>query len=256
MARVVSANVKDRELVRDRRRQLVEGALAVFLRKGYHDTTVRDIGREAGFTQGTIYNYVRSKSDILYLVCDEVLRDYQEAVNRAVEGISDPATRLSSAVRAVVEELYHHQDAILLLYQESHALDPRSLQGILARVGEYIEMFERMLAEAAREGRIPPLNARLAANIVTFLPTMVALRRWDLRSQVSREALLSGVSEFLLRGLGAVEPVRPVETGTNGTPAQAGSGDGNRRSGDGNRRSANGASRHRRPAGSIPTGKP
>jgi AcrR family transcriptional regulator len=206
MARVIAANVKDRGLVRDRRRQLVEAALAVFLRKGYHATTVRDIGRQAGFTQGTIYNYVRSKSDILYLVCDEVVRAYQEAVGRAVEGISDPATRLSSAVRTVVEVLHDHQDAILLLYQESHALDARSLQGILARVGEYIEMFERLLAEAAREGRIPPLNARLAANVVTFLPTMVALRRWDLRPRVPKEALLRGVAEFILRGLGAVEP--------------------------------------------------
>jgi AcrR family transcriptional regulator len=75
----VAANIKDRELVRDRRRQLVEAALAVFLRKGYHDTTVREIGREAGLTQGTIYNYVRSKGDILYLVCDEVVRAYQDA---------------------------------------------------------------------------------------------------------------------------------------------------------------------------------
>ncbi len=74
MGRIVAANIKDRELVRDRRRQLVEAALAVFLRKGYHDTTVREIGREAGLTQGTIYNYVRSKGDILYLVCDEVVR--------------------------------------------------------------------------------------------------------------------------------------------------------------------------------------
>ena len=204
MTRVVGANVKDRVLVRDRRRQLVEAARAVFMRKGYHDATVRDIGQEAGFTQGTIYNYVRSKSDILYLVCDEVVRAYQEAVARAVEGVADPASRLSGALRAVAEVLYEHQDAILLLYQESHALDARSLQNILKRVGEYIETFERLLADAAREGRIPPVNARLAANIVTFLPTIVALRRWDLRGRTSREALLDGVTEFMLRGLGAI----------------------------------------------------
>lgn len=206
MARVVGANIKDRGLVRDRRRQLVEAARAVFLRKGYHDTTVRDIGREAGFTQGTIYNYVRSKSDILYLVCDEVVRAYQEAVARAVEGVSDPASRLSGALRAIGEVLHKHQDAILLLYQESHALDPRSLRNILQRVSEYIDMFERLLAEAAREKRIPPVNARLAANIVTFLPTMIALRRWDLRGRLSRDALLNGVAEFMLRGLGATAP--------------------------------------------------
>jgi AcrR family transcriptional regulator len=205
MGRTVAANIKDRALVRDRRRQLVEAALAVFLRKGYHDTTVREIGREAGFTQGTLYNYVRSKGDILYLVCDEVVRAYQGAVARAVEGVSDPGSRLSRAVRAVAEELYEHQDAILLMFQESHALDRRSLKNILQRVGEYIVMFERLLSEAARDGRIRPVNGRLAANIVTFLPTMLALRRWDLRRRMSREAMLDGVTAFLLRGLGASE---------------------------------------------------
>jgi len=219
MGRVVAANVKDRGLVRDRRQQLVEAARVVFLRKGYHDTTVRDIGRQAGFTQGTIYNYVRSKSDILYLVCDELVRAYQDAVARAVEGVTDPALRLSSAVRAVVEVLYEHQDAILLLYQESHALDRRSLHGILGRVGEYIEMFERLLADAAREGRIAPVNARLAANVVTFLPTIVALRRWDLGGRVPREALLSGVAEFLLRGLGAVDLGQETRPATAAAPA-------------------------------------
>lgn len=222
MGRTVAANIKDRELVRDRRRQLVEAALAVFLRRGYHDTTVREIGREAGFTQGTIYNYVRSKGDILYLVCDEVVRAYQDAVARAVEGVTDPGSRLSGAVRAVAEELYHHQDAILLMFQESHALDRRSLKNILERVGEYIVMFERLLAEAARDGRIPPVHGRLAANIVTFLPTMLALRRWDLRRRMSREAMLDGVTAFLLRGLGASDhpavPARRRRTNGSGRP--------------------------------------
>ncbi len=99
MGWTVAANIKDRQLVRDRRRQLVEAALAVFLRKGYHDTTVREIGREAGFTQGTIYNYVRSKGDILYLVCDEVVRAYQDAVARAVEGVTDPGSLVGRGAR-------------------------------------------------------------------------------------------------------------------------------------------------------------
>jgi AcrR family transcriptional regulator len=222
MGRIVAANIKDRELVRDRRRQLVEAALVVFLRKGYHDTTVREIGREAGLTQGTIYNYVRSKGDILYLVCDEVVRAYQDAVARAVEGVNDPGSRLSGAVRAVAEELYDQLDAILLMFQESHALDRRSLKNILERVSEYIVMFERLLGEAARDGRIPPVHRRLAANIVTFLPTMLALRRWDLRRRMSREAMLDGVTAFLLRGLGASDriavPARRRRTNGSGRP--------------------------------------
>jgi AcrR family transcriptional regulator len=199
----VAANIKNPQLVRDRRRQLIEAALTVFLRKGYHVATVRDIGREAGFTQGTIYNYVRSKSDILYLVCDDVMRAYQEAASRAIEGVDDPADRLSRALRVVVAAADDHQDAIQLIFHESDALDRRSLHAILARVAEYIELFERLLADAARVGAIVPVNARLAANIVTFLPTMIALRRWHLKPHVSRETALHGVTEFLLRGLRA-----------------------------------------------------
>ena len=122
----------------------------------------------------------------------------------------------------MAEELYDHQDAILLMFQESHALDRRSLKNILERVSEYIVMFERLLGEAARDGRIPPVHRRLAANIVTFLPTMLALRRWDLRRRMSREAMLDGVTAFLLRGLGASDriavPARRRRTNGSGRP--------------------------------------
>ncbi len=202
MGRAVVALVKDRRLVRDRRRQLVRAAMAAFVRKGYHQATVRDIGREAGFTQGTIYDYVRSKADILYLVCDEVVTAYHDAVRRTIAEVHDPRRRIQAALRAVVEVMQEREEQILLLYHESHALDRRALRAILARVEEFIRTFEDMLA-AAR----PPVGAgagglRLLANIVTFLPTMVALRRWDLRRYLARAEVAEGLSEFMVRGLG------------------------------------------------------
>jgi AcrR family transcriptional regulator len=115
MHRPISANVKDRKLVHERRRRLVRAALTAFTRKGYHGATVREIGRAAGFTQGTIYNYVRSKGDILYLVCDDKVRAHQEAVARAVEGIRDPALRVSTALHILVEAMHDHQETVLLV---------------------------------------------------------------------------------------------------------------------------------------------
>ena len=88
-ARPVSANTKDPELIRDRRDQLIRAALEVFQEKGFHATTVRDIGRAAGLTQGTIYNYVRSKEDILFLVCDRVIAEYISSMEQAVAATGD-----------------------------------------------------------------------------------------------------------------------------------------------------------------------
>jgi len=200
--RQVKTATKDADLVRERRTALINAAVVVFKEKGFHETTVRDIGRAAGMTQGSIYNYVESKDDILYLVCDQIVSEYQDETRRALANSPDPVERVRSAVRAVSEVMYRHQEEILLIYQDSHLLDGKSRRVILARVEEFIGMFETILTDAARELKIELEHAHFAANILTFLPTMIALRRWSLRSDMSSEAVIEGLVDFLSKGLG------------------------------------------------------
>lgn len=216
MSRAVATAIKDRALVRERREQLVAAAMAVFVKKGYHLATVRDIGREAGLTQGTIYNYVRSKGDILYLVCDEVVTAYQAAVRDAMHGIDDPVARLRAALRAIAEVMVARQEQILLLYHESHSLDGKAVRAILARVEEFIRSFEAMLRVLERRHPLPLRDRRLAANIITFLPTIAALRRWDLDRHVAREDIVEGLVEFMLRGLGLDPETAPSPNTSRG----------------------------------------
>src|SRR5580700_6571559 len=135
--RVVSI-VKSPRKIQDRRELLVAAATKVFLRQGFHTATVREIGVAAGLTQGTIYNYVRSKDDIFYLVCDQAITDYQDAVRLALAGVSGPA-RLEATIRAIVEAVYAHQDQILVMHHVTQALDRRSLKAILARIQGFNE---------------------------------------------------------------------------------------------------------------------
>jgi len=203
--RQIKALTKDIALVREKREQLIAAAIRVFVEKGFHNATVRDIGRAAAMTQGTIYNYVRSKDDILYLVCDRIVSEYQEQTRRALESSVDPAARIRSAVRAVCEVMYQHQQEILLIYQDSHLLEPRSLRVILARVEEFIGMFESIVSQALRDRPEPKPNLRLAAHILTFLPVMLALRRWSLYRNLTHEEVVEGLTDFLVRGLGLEE---------------------------------------------------
>ncbi len=200
--RQIKTATKDASLIRDRREQLIRAAIKVFGEKGFHQTTVRDIGRASRLTQGTIYNYVRSKEDILFLVCDRVVAEYQDSVRRALSGKGDAAERLAEALRGIVRVMIERQSTILLLYHESHNLNRRSLRVILARVDEFIASFEQLVAEAHRGRRRPSRDFRLLANIVTYLPTIVALRRWALPRQLSREKLITELVDFMLRGLG------------------------------------------------------
>jgi TetR/AcrR family transcriptional regulator, cholesterol catabolism regulator len=95
-----------------------------------------------------------------------------------------PVDRVRAAVRAVSEVMYHHRREIKLIYQDSHLLDRRSLRVIQACVEEFIDMFEEIVAGAARELKMTPLHPHFSANILTFLPVMIALRGWSIRAEL------------------------------------------------------------------------
>jgi len=200
--RRIKTATKNQDLVRERREILINAAIRVFVEKGFHNATVRDIGRAADMTQGTIYNYVSSKDDILYMVCDRIVSEYNAETRKALELAHDPVGRVRSAVRAISEVMYRHRREILLIYQDSHLLEPRSLRVILARVEEFIGLFERIISDAARELDVPLPHPHLSANILTFLPVMIALRAWSLRDDPPREAMIEEISAFIVRGLG------------------------------------------------------
>jgi len=197
--RQVETAVKDENRVRDRRQQLIDAAVRVFMEKGFHETTVRDIGKAADLTQGTIYNYVRSKDDILYLACDHVVTAYQDAVRHSLASLGEREDALEAILRAVIETMYDYQDYILLIYHESHALNRDSLHSILARVEEFVDFIKEAMAAAGVHDSGTTMH--IWANIVTFLPTMVALRRWLLRRVQSREEVIDALVVFMLKGL-------------------------------------------------------
>jgi AcrR family transcriptional regulator len=200
----VHTSVKNETKVQDRRAVLVATATRIFMKKGFDAATVREIGEAAGFTQGTIYNYVRSKDDILYLVCDEAITAYQDAVRKALKDAA-PERRLEKTIETFIDVVQQHQDHILLVYQVTRRLNRQAMQAILAKVTEFNALAGEILIEALGKDT-GGLNQVLARNILTFLPSMIALRRWDLTGKVSPAEIKHGLTLFLTRGFGAPPP--------------------------------------------------
>lgn len=60
------------QLIAARRNQILDAATKVFARKGFHPTTIRDIAREAGIADGTIYNYFENKTALMLGILDRL----------------------------------------------------------------------------------------------------------------------------------------------------------------------------------------
>ena len=152
-------------------------------------------------TQGTLYNYARSKDDILFLVLDALVCEYQEAVNAAIAQETDPKQRVRATARAFTEVVAQRQDDILLLYQEVHSLERGLRRKLLARTHEFFEDVGRIVEQAAAEGVILTPNAYFATQVITFLPAMLALRRWDIRNYCQTKDVIEWIVDFVMRGL-------------------------------------------------------
>ncbi len=75
------------EYMDSRRQQIIDAAYRCFARKGFHQTTMRDIYAEAGLSPGAIYHYFESKADIIEA---SFIFDHQRSLPVLDRAIDDP----------------------------------------------------------------------------------------------------------------------------------------------------------------------
>lgn len=202
--RPIATVVQDKDLVAQRRDEIFRAASRVFISRGYHDATVREIAREARLSLGGLYAYIGTKEDILYLVFDMLTTTLRDEMRRAIKGIDDPAERIRAALHADLKTTEAYQDEILLMYQETKSLDRASRRAVLNREAEYVGFFEEILRDGYARGVFKG-DPRLAADAIAYLCSIIALRRWNLRSRLSAAEVRAGLVAFVLRALGVPE---------------------------------------------------
>jgi len=198
----VKTRIKSAKLIDSRRRQIIDGAIKVFTAKGFHSATVREIADAAGLTMGSLYNYIRSKEDIIYIVYDYITRILRDEVTDAIAGLKDPKERLKVALRQNLNTVYEYQDVVMFIYKASTFLDRESLHEVLVRETEYIELFENLLRDYFKGMEVDETRLHLAADLLTYIPVIVTFRRWSLRRRFdSMDIVMKGIHDFILHGI-------------------------------------------------------
>lgn len=200
--REVKSSVKDEKLIEMRREQMIQGAVKLFKEKGFHRTTTREIAKEAGFSIGTLYEYIRTKEDILFLVCDSI---YDEVLNRLSDLVIEDGTitGLKSAIHQYFSLIDDMSDEFVVMYQESKSLPKDALKYVLKKEMEMVALFEKSLQSCADSGelRIKQEEIQIAAHHVVVQGQMWAFRRWALQANYTIEKYIEVQTDQLFRGL-------------------------------------------------------
>lgn len=192
-----------------RRRQLLEVAIRLFGRKGYHPTTIRDIADAAEVSVGMIYQYFEDKEDLLSSAIMEILESYAREIPKAIAMAGTPDERFRAAVLAYGRVIDRNRDAASLGYRTSWALRKDRLAVVFRKEQETTGIIRERVDECIRAGVFRQVDAEILTYQVIALVHAWALSAWRLSQPMS-------VDDYVERNLQVLlAPVYPAEDGAH-----------------------------------------
>jgi AcrR family transcriptional regulator len=153
----------DRSIASEEKRRLIlDAAVRVFARKGYHSSRVGDIAEEAGVAHGLLYHYFASKEEVLETVFRETWRDLLDAV-REVEESGAPAREQLRQVAAILLRSWRRDPDLVRVLVREVARSPQ-MQRQVEEIGHAFSALERIVVRGQADGELrADLDPRLAS---------------------------------------------------------------------------------------------
>lgn len=196
----VITSVKDEQLIEKRRNQIIKAAIKLFKNKGFHKTTTREIAKASGFSIGTLYEYIRQKEDILFLVCEAIHDDVNIHLKEVIDLEEPSINHLITVIESYFQLIDNMQDEVIVMYQEIKSLKEETRTYILQKERDMIQMLKQVIVTCT-PNFISEADAELLANNIFIQGQMWSFRRWALHKQFTLETYTERQIHYLLNAL-------------------------------------------------------
>jgi AcrR family transcriptional regulator len=140
----------------EKRDLILDAAVKVFARRGYHGSRVSDIAREAGIAYGLVYHYFRNKEEILATIFEERWSGFLEAVEDIERSSTNAGDRLLSLAALVLNAFRLRPDWVKVLVLEIQRSSRFAEPAQLAAVGRLFDAIERIIRDGQERGELRP----------------------------------------------------------------------------------------------------
>ncbi|MBW2433654.1 MAG: TetR/AcrR family transcriptional regulator [Deltaproteobacteria bacterium] len=129
--------------------QILEAAVKVFARQGFHQSTVAQIAKQAGVADGTIYLYFKNKDDILVQFFSFRTKQVFESFREAVDGAETSIDKMRNLVRRHLAEFQRDKDGAVVYQVETH----QNSRLAEAQIREMSKMYRDLISEIIEQGQ-------------------------------------------------------------------------------------------------------
>ncbi len=163
------------------RRKLIEAASAEFAETGYARANISRISQRAGLGKGTVYNYFRSKHELLVGVVEHAMELLIEEIRREIADLDDPIEKMQCALRVDYRFMEKNEALSKVMVREGFSADPEKQREFLSALAPFSVFFMELLEEGKARGRLrSDLDSGWATVMVEGMGAYMLLTRWAL----------------------------------------------------------------------------
>jgi len=161
-----------------KRRLILKVATEVFAEKGFSESTISQIAKEAKIAEGGIYVYFKNKEDLLFSIPEERMENFLSGLHEHLEGINGALPRLRKLIWYHLNFYEKNKDYVLILLQNIQQNPRFNSTRAYRLIREFAKLVAQTIEEGKKEGVIRP----------------------GIDSKLLRDAILGSIEHITIRG--------------------------------------------------------
>jgi TetR/AcrR family transcriptional regulator, fatty acid metabolism regulator protein len=138
--------------IADKREAILRAAVKVFARRGYFNSKVADVAREAGIADGTVYLYFKSKDEILHSIFDRAMAEFIAEGKKELAEIESPKDKLRRIAELHLEKLGADRDLAVVFQVELRGSTKFMQEFSATGFAEYLDIIQQTFIEGQQKG--------------------------------------------------------------------------------------------------------
>jgi len=185
----------------DSRERLIKAGIDLFYKKGYPNTTIRDIGEKAHISTSVIYHYFKDKEEVLFEIIQIAGDDLFKLLHDIIEAEKDPVKCLEKMIKAHMVDwcLKRKKESKIIVMDDAWLTRERRKINIESQ-RELYSLYKDRLAELKEKGLI--IDADLTVLCFSIFGIVAQSIRWfNERGPLTKEEVAQNVINILFNGI-------------------------------------------------------
>jgi AcrR family transcriptional regulator len=200
-------------------RNLRAAAIQLLSEHGYGAMNLRMLAKKVGIQASSLYNYIESKQQLLYLLCEETTAALALELDQTLKGVKEPAERLRKFVAFHLGYHIVNRKQASVLQMEIRSLTAKNFQAITKLQRLYTDKVHRIVDDGVAEGAFRVADSEIAT--FALVQMLTAVTRWYRpQGRLALDQLVEIYTDLSLGMLHADGVARTAKITAQPTPAR------------------------------------